>query len=310
MFTVVSIRKIMDPNSQNKTSNNTNEPPNQPASDNTAVQPVAERSNPVQMPQQSTTSETAAPANQAPTDAANSPIENMSQNGGTSVEPNSASVVNSQNTPTTAPASKKSKKPLVITLVAIVLLAAAGGGVYAYMKNKSTKNEKTNTATVQVDKKTTVTTNTTGRTIPGYVALDKLCYTIQVPKDNDAGSENSCLFSARFGADKTASMNMTYFTKNNEGIDANIAALKENETKTGNTLVSEESVKIGGIDSKKLVFKVNGATPSETAHYLIPTTKYQVQGVPITGFELISPLYDRPANKTIIDNIVSSIQWK
>lgn len=212
---------------------------------------------------------------------------------------------------TAPPAGKKSKLLLVIVLI-VILLAAAGAGAYFLTQNSSSDSSSAKTSTNKTTNASSANnkTSTVAKSIPGYVTLDKLCYKIQVPKENDAGNENSCLFSARFGSTGTPSINFTYFTKNTESLDVNVAALKESSAKINDTLVSEETVKIGGIESKKLIFKGAGATATETVHYLVPTNKYKVDGVPITGFEIVSSAYDKPENKAIIDNIISTIQWK
>ena len=222
-------------------------------------------------------------------------------------------------TPITPQPPKKSRKPIIIAVVVFIIIAIIAGAVVFLMagkKNTPKATAPTTSNSAKITKKTTtVNASSTSQSsapkaIPGYVTLDKLCYSIQVPKDNDAGAENSCLFSAHFGADKTTVINFSYFTKNSEGLDANVAALKDSGAKMKDTLVSEETVKIGGIDSKKLIFKGAGTYATPTVHYLIPTNKYKVNGVPITGFEVISASYDKPENKTIIDNIMSSVQWK
>jgi len=225
-------------------------------------------------------------------------------------------------TPITPQPPKKSKKGLIIAIVIFVIIAVIAAVIVFMLagKNNDSKSITQNKLSTSQSSKNTTTpkkaaTATSAQTsatkaIPGYVTLDKLCYSIQVPKDNDAGAENSCLFSAHFGADKTTVINFSYFTKNSEGLDTNVAALKDSGAKMKDTLVSEETVKIGGIDSKKLIFKGAGTYATPTVHYLIPTNKYKVNGVPITGFEVISASYDKPENKTIIDNIMSSVQWK
>ncbi|MEI8338921.1 MAG: hypothetical protein WCF91_03265 [bacterium] len=223
-------------------------------------------------------------------------------------------------TPITPQPPKKSRKPIIIAVVVFIVLAIIAGAVVFLMAGKKNTNKATTPTTnnsAKITKKTTTISasntaqSSAPKAIPGYVTLDKLCYSIQVPKENDAGAENSCLFSARFGAQKLPGINFTYFTKPSEGLDANVASLKESEAKLKNTLFSEENVKIGGIDSKKLIFKGTGySSETQTVHYFIPTNKYKVSGVPITGFYVISSLYEKPEYKSVIDNIMSSVQWK
>lgn len=144
----------------------------------------------------------------------------------------------------------------------------------------------------------------------GYVPLEKLCYTVHVPKDNDAGAENDCVFSARFGEEKLTSMTVSHFVKYNENIDSNVANFKATESKSGSTIVGEENLKVGGIDARKIVTKGKGAYALTTAHIFVGTNKYKVDGVSVTGFEIIAPSYDLAENKVIIDNIITSWQWK
>lgn len=331
----------MNPDQQSPNTNNENNPIDNASSEaNAGSNPAPETTNQVvpndapaeNTPAATTESEPSAEPSAAAPEVASTPDSAaptaMADPATTTTQPpaseaTSAPEVNAPTvTPITPQPPKKSKKGIIIAIVAFVIIAIIAAvaifmltgkksNTTSSVQSKKVSNSQSanNTASTKTTSSANATT-TAAKAIPGYVTLDKLCYSIQVPKDNDAGAENSCLFSARFGADKTTAINFSYFTKNNENLDVNVALVKKNEEMSKGTLLSEESVKIGGIDSKKLVFKSGGTYPIQTVHYMIPTTKYKVQGVPITGFEVISTLYEKPENKTIIDNIMSSIQWK
>lgn len=333
----------MNPDQQSPNANNENNPTNTASSEvNAGANPAPETTNqvtPNDVVADSSTS--AAPTESAPSaeppaaapEVASTPDSAaptaMADTATTATQPPAPEAVSAPevNAPTVTPITpqppKKSKKGIIIAIVAFVIIAIiAAVAIFMLTGKKSTttssvqskkasSSQSVNNAASTKTTQSANTTTTAAKAIPGYVTLDKLCYSIQVPKENDAGAENSCLFSAHFGAQKLPGINFTYFTKPSEGLDANVASLKESEAKLKNTLFSEANVKIGGIDSKKLIFKGTGySSETQTVHYLIPTNKYKVNGVPITGFYVISSLYEKPENKTIIDNIMSSIQWK
>jgi len=299
--------------------NNPSNPVNQPETAQNQTQPVADTSTAVPTENQGTTTnvDTAPVTPAAPVETSTPPAEPVA------TETPSPPVNTPTVTPITPQPIKKSKKGLIIAIVIFVIIAVIAAVIVFMLAGKNndsksisqnlirtSQSSKNTTTPKNADTATSAQTSAT-KAIPGYVTLDKLCYSIQVPKDNDAGAENSCLFSARFGAQRLPGINFTYFTKPSEGLDVNVANLKESEAKLKHTLFSEENVKIGGIDSKKLIFKLTGYdSETQVVYFLIPTTKYKVSGVPITGFQVISSYYQRPEYKTVIDNIMSSIQWK
>ncbi len=213
------------------------------------------------------------------------------------------------------PTPSGSKKPLIIGVVVAILLLLVGVGMA--LSSKKPKSVASTEQTKSSSAASTAPTQAQQSATPeapaaaaGYVTLEKLCYIILIPKDNDAGPENDCRFSARFGPQKLINMNVTNLTKYGDGLEANVAGLKASEAKQSSSLISEESVKIGGLDAKKLIFKSAGKYGLTTAHFLVATNKYKIDNVPVTGFEILAPSYDQPDNKTTIDTIIESWHWK
>ena len=194
---------------------------------------------------------------------------------------------------------------IILPILFVIVIAALNADPESSNSEKTSNSQSANPGDAQPSEE--------ARNAPpaGYVTLNKLCYSIQVPEVNDAGEDNACRFSARFGADKLASIKVTQFTKNGEGLDANVAELMRSETAVNNnTLVSEEDILMDNVPAKKLVFKGSGQYGITTAHYLVATDKYKIDGVPVAGFNIIAPSYDQGDNSSIIDTIISSWLWK
>jgi hypothetical protein len=143
----------------------------------------------------------------------------------------------------------------------------------------------------------------------GYVMLDRQCFSVAVPSDNDAGTENDCILIVHYGKDKVAGFTISPFTKPTASMSDNVATWKS--MNQSDTIVSEENVKFGGLDAVKIVHKPAGAYTSPQVEYFVGTgDKYKVGGYTVSGFQLTGRYDDQYDSKSTLDTVISTWQWK
>ncbi len=158
----------------------------------------------------------------------------------------------------------------------------------------------------QVDQTQTATDNTTTTpaAIPeGYKKVERDCYTFGVllPTTVDF-AKTTCKISAKFGSTSQYTIAVTPVTDTLTGLQALV-----DQAKVG-TITSQEDIKLGGFDAKKVIQKVNGLDQQSVV--VIPTGKnYLLDGKAITGFIINTSFNDDTAKKAS-DTLVSTWFWK
>lgn len=161
-----------------------------------------------------------------------------------------------------------------------------------------------NQAQVNDTQKATDNTTTVPATIPdGFKKVDRDCFSFGVflPTTVDF-SKTNCKITAKFGSASQYSISVAPVTDSVNGLQALV-----DQAKVG-TITSQEDIKLGGFDAKKVIQKVNGLDQQSVV--VIPTGKnYLLDGKAITGFIINTSFNDDTAKKAS-ETLVSTWAWK
>lgn len=237
-----------------------------------------------------------------------------------------------------APSSNNSQHNLMILLVIVAILFGVGGIIFAFVAIRPSKNTSptTNQAPPPIITSEVATptpnedankitdsdlSNTSGTTEnEGYVLKDTLCYTIMIPKNNNAPKSNDCNFSYSGYVD-TALTKELYV---GSSITSDYHQYKDSQDmanqrmtiykSTDDKVVSEYSLKIGGYSAYQVIVE-NGINRIQSSNIFIyiPDKYTNVIGYQTDGFEILTTFSD-PDNaeeqKAEMNRMLASWQWK
>lgn len=151
------------------------------------------------------------------------------------------------------------------------------------------------------------------------VVKETLCFTLTIPKKNDAGAENNCDITYRSFPDQDnpdTSVSMSISLNNKEYVNSQDMADKwlqmEKDHGSEDTLVEKGPIQIGGIEGYKVVTEYANKSVQTTHIFLYHPGKYEAYGYPITGFELLtsSDVDTRAIQQTELERLLSTWKWK
>jgi len=151
------------------------------------------------------------------------------------------------------------------------------------------------------------------------ISKETLCFTLNIPKKNDAGAENNCDISFRSSPDinnpeTTVSIGITL--NNNEYTNSQDMADQwlqiEKDHGSEDVLIEKGIVQVGGEEGYKVVTEYTNKAVQTTHIFVHRPGKYEAYGYPITGFELLSAsdINTRPIQQEELNQILTTWIWK
>jgi hypothetical protein len=174
--------------------------------------------------------------------------------------------------------------------------------------------------TINPDAKQDLTSSSSADTTDNYVIKDTICYKILVPRGTDIGDENNCSLSYSGyinSSGKNILTGVSVWIDYHKYLSSKDMAqkwiTKEKENKSTDTVISQETIKVGSYDGYKVIVK-NSISSIETAHIFVYTLNaYKVNGYNTQSFEIMATFSD-PDNivlqKMEIARLLSSWVWK
>ncbi len=200
----------------------------------------------------------------------------------------------------------KSKKPLkfiIIGVVAVAFILILSLVVLFSGRNSRKPAVQLNDQPVAPVEKAQDTPAAAGVIPDGYKAVVRDCFTFGVllPTTVDF-SKTSCQMGAQFGTVSQYNLTITPVTETVSSLQSLV-----DKAKTG-TISTQDDIKLGGVDAKKVILKVNGIDQQTVV--VIPANKnYQLDGKVINGF-LITTSYNDDTAKKASSVLISSWVWK
>jgi len=200
----------------------------------------------------------------------------------------------------------KSKRPMKFIIIGVVVVAFIT--ILSLIVLFSSRNSRQpaiqlNDQAVTPVEKAQDTQTTPGEVPNGYKAVVRDCFTfgILLPTTVDF-AKTTCQMGAQFGSVSQYNLTITPVTET----VTNLQSLVD-KAKTG-TISTQDDIKLGGVEAKKIIVKVNGLDQQTVA--VIPASKtYQIDGKAINGF-LITTSYNDDTAKKASEVLISSWVWK
>lgn len=199
----------------------------------------------------------------------------------------------------------KSKKPLKLIIIGVVVVAfiliLSLVVLFSSRNSRQPAIQLNDEPVAPVEK--AQDTPAAGVIPDGYKAVVRDCFTfgILLPTTVDF-AKTSCQMGAQFGSVSQYNLTITPVTDT----VTNLQSLVD-KAKPG-TISTQDDIKLGGVEAKKIILKVNGIDQQTIA--VIPANKnYQLNGKAINGF-LITTSYNDDVAKKASDVLISSWVWK
>lgn len=240
--------------------------------------------------------------------------------------------------PNPPPPLPKNKSPLILIIIIAVIVLIGLGILGSRALNKpSTKSlsshktppgQKTITPTPSLQPKptqktvTTTPSATTSASPVGYVIKDTLCYALTIPKDNDAGNENSCDLEYRAYIETPTEKRLFVGSqispewKDYKGLLDMANYWKIKIKSADDKIILEGAIKVGNLDAYEILAK-NDISRLESSHvFVYIPDKYNSKGLPVNGFTILTTYSatDKPdlieAQKKEQQRLLTSWKWK
>lgn len=181
----------------------------------------------------------------------------------------------------------------VIALLLIVTLAIVFSG-----RNQRKPAIELNEQTVP----TQTSTTDTAKLPDGYKLVNRNCFSFGIVQQTTINFDlTDCRVAAKFGA-------TSQYTIKVENTNQTANLQDYTNTLITGTKVSQENIKMGGIDSIKIVETVNGVN-QQLIVTITNGKNYTFDGAPVNSFILITT-YNDADSKTVGDNVVKTWIWK
>lgn len=224
-----------------------------------------------------------------------------------------------------APANNpKSNLPFLIFGVAGLLIGVVGIFLFLSGNRKTTAPIELLPATVMPGDDNTVpitVNNSVGSSDAGnadFVTKETLCYTLLLPKNNDAGAENDCNleFTAFDAASNYDSLKggVMISTEDKEfaGAEAMAQSWYDNYVGEKPVIVSEGATLVGGVPGYQI--RSSGGPTEQVDTFVYLPGKYTAHGYPVTGFHILKGLGaagdDRDSRLAELARLFNTWQWK
>jgi hypothetical protein len=156
----------------------------------------------------------------------------------------------------------------------------------------------------------------------GYVAKETLCYTIIIPKNNDAGDENNCDLSYGAYIDTPTTKSLSIHTgissewhEYNSSQDMAQKWISSTKNKDDN-IISQGDIKVGAYNGYQVLVKSTVNRLQSNYVFIYIPNRYTVHSYSITGFNILATFSDTDnpenvdAQKAEFNRLLSSWQWK
>jgi hypothetical protein len=190
-------------------------------------------------------------------------------------------------------------KWILIAVAVIALILIIGLAIVFSARNQRKPAIELNEQPVQ----STSNTTTTSSALPeGYKLVNRDCFSFGIVEQTTINFDlTDCRVAAKFGAS-------SQYTIKVENTNQTASLQDYANSLVSGTKVSQENIKMGGIDSIKIVETVNGVN-QQLIVTITSGKNYTFDGAPVNSFILITT-YNDADSKTIGDNVVKTWTWK
>ena len=208
---------------------------------------------------------------------------------------------------------------MIAAVGAALALAACGGGG----GSKSTSAGGTAPTSPAATPAPTVAASTAGAAIPGpipvvapngFERVERLCYSVALPKGSVNRAETSCLMRAHW--DPTGGV---YFQPDPYAKSLAEMVSRFKSDKNVHPLIVDKDITVGGFPAHMFVednHTVTGPAQGATVVVYLPSKSYEMEGTEVNAFNIIgnystaAQYPDYGANDKAFDAIIASVQWK
>ncbi len=204
--------------------------------------------------------------------------------------------------------SKNSLKIILAVIGGVVLIVIVVIVTMAISGSKKPATEVTPTAT---HSPAASSSTSSAPALPsGFVPVENNCYRAAAPTDHKLSNDNACYIHVYYGVDKSAGYMVAEMTG-----DSNATAVENWKKSNTYPIVSEESIKVGGLDAKKIVYSIKvGSSIRQGVIVFVatPGKNYKDGSFDIKGFEISAAAYGNDADKTkaTFDTVIDTWYWK